>query len=271
MKIPTRLLFWFEMPLDISDRTVSEDDALQFLKKDIYLLARPYSKLQKIMLKYQEDLAPIVFLFNLDNILVMARASNERARYSFCTDFAEQLTKLGVERCIIHSKLMDNEIKEIFSSRQIRYITMNTLDHQVTIDRIMKEIEPVFKLSPDKREVSLVIDYYPEKKFKANIISLNDPTKRNVSATVKKLWLNGITLQLDEPDNMQLYDIKNILKIQIDFLRQKVLIAKSIIATMEDATITVVYDISNAGMISDDDSEFLLKELYREIEFDSVD
>lgn len=271
MKIPTRLLYWFEMPLDISDRTVSEDDALQFLKKDILLLARPYSKLEKIMRKYQNDLTPIVFLFNLDNIFIMARASTEHARYSFCTDFAEQLTKLGVERCIIHSKLMDTEIQDIFTSRQIRYIPMNTLDHSVTIQKVMKEIEPVFKLSPEKREVSLFLNYFPQKKFEAMITELTNPSKRKINAVVKNVWLNGISLKLNDPSNMQLFDIKNVASIQIDFLRHKVSIKKSIIATMENDSITVVYDISNPGMISDDDSMFLLKELYREIEFEEAD
>ncbi len=268
MKIPTRLLYWFEMPLDISETTVSEEDSLEFLKRDILLISLPYSKINSVLQKFQNDVSATVFAFNLDNILVMARASSDGARESFCKTFADSLFEVGPERCIIHSKIMDAEIEKIFKSRQIRFFTMNTVDHRAMIAKAMGIIEPIFKQSPQKRPVSLVLQYYPEKKMNAVLVS--ESSGRKVEGWVKRLWLNGVSIVLKQKENLQLFDRKNIVTVSADFIRFRIQIHKSIIAGMDDTSITVVYNILNPSMISADEGKHLIKELHREMNYPEI-
>ena len=257
--ISPKQVHWFYMPA-----SVGEEEMINFLKID-FLIISENKKIDEIeeILKNKNDKS--VYIFNLDKLFFI-NGIQENKYIETVQKIANYITINNVRKVtIVHTTIIDPKIESIFKKIEVVYIEKTYEGRIVTI---MEDFPTLINnlLSDGKQNRAFIrINLYPKIFYKAQIVKCVDRDGKSTQGLLKDISMNGIALVFQTKEDIEQFNLKDEVKVQLHFYGALVKIDVAIITRKdgEKFELAMNYDLKNEKMISEKSASFLMTMIYK--------
>lgn len=255
IEISPKTIYWIETPF-----ILSENDKIELLKKDIFLIN--YSGVLKDIAKLKaRDSKFSGYFFNFDGIL-NTNHIKQHSIYLFAEKLALFIHKYFKRRSLVYTKILDNKFVEIFKNYNVVFIEKNLNDKKFALSAVITLIHPFFAENNRVQRSFLRLNLFP---MKYNVILTNFSKKSlMVTGILKDLSLSGMGVIIVEEEKIKKFNLKDIVEVKISIKNKIVKVSKAIIARLDitKLEVGVTYDINDTSMVRKDYSSYLTGIIY---------
>ncbi len=257
-------LYWLQMPT-----TINDDFKIELLKRDIFahrIFCRSLEDLELSELPSAENGLAIYF-FNIDEIFSAEIIKAKHKLYAACKILAKKINAFVPHRCIVHSNLIDNKIKEIFNNEKIILLQKNMHNHRLALTTILNLTPIILGDQGREKRGAIRITTYPENKIKVQakkLVQIKGVPEKVFTAWVKDLSLNGMALVFDDEAQTEAINLKEPMALKVSLPRAIFRITTAFVVRKETdkKEIGLSFNLLNHKMVSEDDATVLSSYIY---------
>lgn len=249
---------WFEMPAFIG-----EDDQIEFLKRDV-LVVNCDGAINKIFNTSKSDNQNSIFFFNFDKILLRNNLKIKDC-LAFAPNFIQAVQALEPTKSLVHTKIIDSRLGDIFKTEGISFIEQNLEDRTKAFNVTLKLIKPFFSQNNEVVRSFVRVNLYPMK-YKVELIDFSNKTIL-ATGVLKDISLNGIGLVLSSKDAAKQFNLKDKLTIKLYLRGSYIKINLGFLTRLdrEKLELGVTFNINEQSMVGMLDADKISKIIYKYI------
>ncbi len=253
--ISPKTIYWFEMPVTITDY-----EKIELLKKDVLLIN--YESDLESMFNIKDKINELTaFFYNYDNILYKNKIPEEN-KYVFSEKFIGIIKEFNFQNNLVHTTHIDNKLSKLFKNHGLIYLEKNLNDKRIAINIISALIHPFFSNNLKIKRSFLRLNLAP---MKYNLLIRN---KKNnavvINGFIKDLSLNGMGIYISNIEDFDKINLKDFLELKISIKQSIIKISNAFVSRVnkDSMEIGITYDINNSKMIREDYATYLTSLIY---------
>jgi hypothetical protein len=250
-------IFWIKMPV-----IIGEPDKLELLKRNLFLVDLNIDCPEYLTLPERKGDSS-AFFFNLDRIFGTQKL-DKKGELIICAQIIEVIKKLGSERCIVHTTILDPGIRQIFQNEGIIYIEKNFNDKAGVTQIILDLIRPIFSSENKVRRAFVRLNLYPGIRYKIEL-QKDDTTGKTCPGYLLDISMGGIGLVMVDKGHLESFNLKErvTVKIYTPSALYKVPLALMTRKDPDQLQIGLSFNIEDKSMVKEDTANFIIKAIYK--------
>ncbi|OHD36089.1 MAG: hypothetical protein A2355_09655 [Spirochaetes bacterium RIFOXYB1_FULL_32_8] len=247
-------LYWVQMP-----SLIGEYDRIEMLKRNVFIIECQYSleDYGKLIEKREESSA---FFFNLDKILLNVKRGSE---YVIAEKIALFISRFSQDKSVVHTKLLDNKMREIFQNEGIIYLEKNFNDKEGSAAILLNLLKPLFSNGNITRRTDIRLLLFPNVKFKVDVYYADQREAK--SGYLKDISMGGVGVKFDSKEDLNHFSLKDQVMMRLITHNSIYKIPLAIVTRKTPAVneVGVSFNIVDTNMIKEETANFIVKIIYQ--------
>lgn len=150
-------------------------------------------------------------------------ARDREQMHAVTKNLAELINTFVPHKCIVHSSIIDPQIKEILNNEKLIFIQKNLADAKIAISTILNLLPIILGDQGREGRTFIRVNLYPEQQIKVQVLLLRPPKPEEVlpelEGVIQDLSIGGMSLIIKKVVNAGNFSLKTPVKLKISLPR----------------------------------------------------